>query len=73
MQLISAKKHKTRHDLIEKVIHWEIQIWNSNWPYEQMVYEKPWIDPEEWNPQNSLGFWDKNVLLNLVQSDQTKQ
>ena len=35
--------------------------------YEQIVYAKPRIHPEEWHAQSSLEFWDANRSLNLDQ------
>ena len=40
----------------------EIEIW----PKEQMVYAQPRICSEEWDAQNSQGFWDINGWPNLA-------
>ena len=34
-----------------------------------MVYEQPWICPEEWHTQTFLGFWDTNGSPNLGQTN----
>ena len=37
------KEYKTRHDWVEKIIHWELCKKIKIWPYEQMVYVHPKI------------------------------
>ena len=62
---ILPKEYKTRHDRVEKVIHWGLCKKIEVWPYKQMVYAKPNIYPGEWDAQTPLGFWDTNGSPNL--------
>ena len=57
--MVSIKEYKTRHDWMEKVIHWELD--------EKLKFDdtsKCYLHKPESAIENSLGFWDTNESSN---------
>ena len=54
---MQQKEYKTRHDWVGKVIHWEL--------CKKFKFGQTGFHPEEWDVQNSLGFWYTNGWPNL--------
>ena len=52
---IAQKEYKTRHNWMDKGIHWEMCKEIEIWPYEQMVYIQPNSCPGEWHTNKILG------------------